>query len=303
MKPAPVALFVYKRPEHTQKVLESLQKNSMAKETDIFIYCDGPKNKEDREKIDQVTQLFNGVKGFSSITLRTNPVNKGLAGSIIDGVSERLRYSDKIIVLEDDIVTSKYFLEYMNKALYLYEKKEEVISIHGYVYPGIKNLPESFFLRGADCWGWGTWRRGWDIFEPDGEKLLKQLQESDDLNDFSFNNSYPYLQMLKDQISGKNNSWAIRWYASAFLKQKLTLYPGRSLVKNIGFDGSGTHCGIDGTLKCDFNDQEFINLKKIECIENKDARRKFEQYFNSNNKRRLFQKLKDFIKVISIKAV
>jgi hypothetical protein len=117
-----------------------------------------------------------------------------------------------------------------------------VISIHGYVYPVRDKLPETFFLRGSDCWGWATWKRGWDLFEEDGSKLLQEIKSRHLAKDFDFNNSYHYTRMLEHQLVGKNDSWAVRWYASAYLQDKLTLYPGRSLVQNAGHDASGSNC-------------------------------------------------------------
>jgi SAM-dependent methyltransferase len=132
----------------------------------------------------------------------------------------------------------------MNDGLWKYQEDEQVISIHGYIYPLEQTLPETFFLKGADCWGWATWKRGWDLFESDGQSLLDELKRQKLTRLFDLDGSYPYTKMLQDQILGRNNSWAIRWYASAFLKDKLTLYPGRSLVHNIGLDGSGIHCSV-----------------------------------------------------------
>jgi hypothetical protein len=106
-----------------------------------------------------------------------------------------------------------------------------------------RTLPQTFFLRGADCWGWATWKRGWDLFEQDGRKLLSELEGRQLTRSFDFDGSYPYTQMLRDCIAGANDSWAVRWYASAFLLGKLTLYPGSAQVQNIGADGSGTHVG------------------------------------------------------------
>jgi hypothetical protein len=143
--------------------------------------------------------------------------------------------------MEDDLVVSPDFLEYMNQALELYANNEDVISIHGFMYSVPPVLPQTVFLRGADCWGWATWHRGWELFEPDSQKLLKELDNSPDRALFDFDGAFPYRQMLKDQAAGIIDSWAVRWYASAFLANKLTLYPGQSLVENIGQEGSGTH--------------------------------------------------------------
>lgn len=262
-EPAAIALFVYNRPWHTKQAIEALQKNKLAKESDLIIFSDGPKG-EGREsvvanqisavggqktdhrqpitdyRIQEVREYIRTITGFKSLRIVERERNLGLANSIISGVTEVVNKYGKIIVLEDDLVTSPYFLQYMNDALNLYENEEKVISIHGYVYP-IEGLPETFFLKGADCWGWATWKRGWDLFEADGKKLLTQLKEKKLLKRFDFDEAYPYTKMLKDQIEGKNDSWAIRWYASALIHDKLTLYPGKSLVKNIGTDSSGTH--------------------------------------------------------------
>ena len=181
--------------------------------------------------------------------------------------------------MEDDLVTSPHFLQYMNESLDLYQQEERVISIHAYMYPVKEELPETFFLRGADCWGWATWKRSWQLFESDGAKLLEQLNSQNLTREFNFNGSYPYVRMLKDQIKRRNNSWAIRWYASAFLANRLTLYPGASLVQNIGHDGSGVH-----SLKSNQNEylvrlsRRKILLKKIELVENISAKKIIARY-------------------------
>jgi hypothetical protein len=129
----------------------------------------------------------------------------------------------------------------MNNGLDRYSETPEVASIHAYAFPVREPLPETFFLRGSDCWGWATWARAWKVFEPDGARLLAALRSQGLTRQFDFDGSYGYTRMLEDQIAGRNDSWAVRWYASAFLAGMLTLYPGRSLVRNIGNEGSGTH--------------------------------------------------------------
>jgi hypothetical protein len=240
---APIVLFVYNRPWHTRQTVEALQQDELAAQNDLFIFCDGSKSVVERESVSQVREYVRGINGFKSVKVFEREKNFGLASSIISGVTEIVNKQGKIIVLEDDMVTSPYFLRYMNYALELYENEEKVISIHGYVYPIKAKLPVTFFLKGADCWGWGTWKRGWDLFEADGSKLLNELQDRKLERRFDFNGTYDYIGMLKGQIEGKNDSWAVRWYASALLNDRLTLYPGQSLVQNIGNDASGTHCG------------------------------------------------------------
>lgn len=242
MNLAPIALFTYNRLWHTKQTVEALRGNTLAALSDLFIFSDGPKSINDQEKVTDVRNYLSTVTGFRSVTITQRPENHGLARSIIDGVTEIVSTCGRIIVLEDDLVTSPLFLQFMNASLEEYANNERVISIHGYVYPVKADLPQTFFLRGADCWGWATWERGWKLFEPDGRKLLKELRRLDLTDYFDFDNAYPFTKQLADQIKGKNNSWAIRWHASAFLHDRLTLYPGRSLVQNIGNDGSGVHC-------------------------------------------------------------
>jgi hypothetical protein len=164
-----------------------------------------------------------------------------LAKSVIDGITSICNRYGRVIAMEDDLVTSPHFLQYMNDALTRYEHEERVISIHGYIYPVQKVLPETYFLRGADCWGWATWARGWALFDADAQKLYDAILAGGESKEFDFDGHYDYTDMLRQQIEGRVNSWAILWHASAFLANKLTLYPGTSLVRNIGNDDSGTH--------------------------------------------------------------
>ena len=202
----------------------------------------------------------------------------------------------KIIVIEDDLVTSPFFLRFMNDSLELYKTKNSVISIHGYTYPIEQCLPATFFLRGADCWGWATWKRGWDIFELDGEKLLRELRVNKLSHLFDYDSSYPYTKMLKDQINGDNDSWAIRWYASAFLSNKLTLYSGVSLVHNIGNDSSGTHCTTTDEFS-GFIKDSMVETEEIMIEENSFARN---HIINFHKKNKTTLPLKVLRKITSI---
>lgn len=278
MTSAPIVLFVYNRPCHVEQTLEALQNNLLASESELFIYSDASKHEDAAGMVAQVRKIIHAQKGFRKITVIEREKNLGLANSVIDGVTNIVNKYGKVIVLEDDMVTSPYFLRFMNENLDMYEEEDKVVSIHGYVYPIKEPLPETFFLRGADCWGWATWKKGWDIFEPDGTKLLLALNREELVSQFDFNNSYPYYRMLEEQVSGKNDSWAIRWYASAFLAGKLTLYPGESYVNNIGNDNSGTHAGKTKMFDIKIKHTPPV-LMKIEPEENKNARKAFERYF------------------------
>lgn len=275
---ASITLFTYARPDHTQRTVEALLQNPGVNEHDLIVYSDAPRTLDKAEAVAAVREYLQTITGFRSVTIHHRPHNYGLAKSIIEGVTEVLSNYERIIVLEDDMVTSPYFLSYMNEALDRFADDERVISVHGYVYPVQQALPEAFFLRGADCWGWATWRRAWAMFNPDGQALLDELKRRDLLKAFDFNGAYAYSKMLESQIKGTNDSWAIRWYASAFLADKLTLYPARSLVHNIGNDSSGTHCGADASHDAELSATP-IDLSALEVTSSALGRSAFERYF------------------------
>ncbi|MBR6199760.1 MAG: hypothetical protein IKQ61_05800 [Spirochaetales bacterium] len=284
---APIALFVYNRPDHTRRTLEALSQNELADQSHLFIFADGPKQNVSEDQLDRIRQtraVIREKQWCGKVDIIEADKNKGLAQSIIDGVTKIVNEFGKIIVLEDDLLTGKYFLQYMNDGLDVYENENKVVEIHGFMYSHRKELPETFFIKGADCWGWATWKRAWALFNPDGQYLLDELQRRKLEYVFDFDNTYGYVDMLKGQIAGRNNSWAIRWLASAFLADCYTLYPSKSLVKNFGFDGSGTHCGDNDYLQNDEVYNERILVHKIDAVvENRAARKVFKQEFASNH--------------------
>lgn len=299
MSLAPIILFTYRRPRHVRQTVEALLQNKEAAASDLIIYSDGPKNKDAVDGVAQTRKYIHSITGFRSVNIIERSYNWGLANSIIDGVTSVINMYGKGIVVEDDLITSPFFLKYMNEALELYKDSQDVISIHGYMYPVKEKMPESFFIKTADCWGWATWKRGWDLFNPDSEELLHEIECKKRCKEFNFNNSYPYTDMLKAQIDGKVDSWAIRWYASALVNDKLTLYPGRSLVFQNGMDGvGGTHCGEDERFKVELA-QTPILLRKLETKESKRARKAMIHYFVSllpkeSRKKRFWKNLFSF---------
>ncbi len=282
---APIVLFVYNRPYHTKQVLNALAINAEAIDSELWIYCDGEKTDatlEGKKNIAEVRNIVRAENRFKTVTVVEQQNNRGLANSIITGVSEIVNKKGKVIVLEDDIVPSPGFLKYMNDALALYETEEAVGCIHAWNYSLDANSTNAttFFLRGADCWGWATWKRAWQLFEPDGKKLLTELTAKKQTYSFERNGTHPFVEMLKEQISGKNNSWAIRWHASLFLKNKYCLHPVRSLVTNIGLDGSGTH-STDAYLKQ--RTQQKIELQKIPVEESDWFFKEYEKLYPAKN--------------------
>ena len=283
MSLAPIILFVYNRPVHTRKVLEALSKNQLANLSDLTIFSDGAKENATEEEIARVAEvrkICREKEWSKNVSVIESEKNKGLANSITEGVTRSVNESGRVIVLEDDLVTSEYFLSFMNDALTSYENNSTVACISGYVYPVKGKLPETFFLKGAECWGWATWKRAWDLFEKDGKKLLQQIENRKLENEFDFNGSYAYKQMLEAQIRGENDSWAIRWYASSFLNNRYCLYPGKSFVNNIGIDGSGIHSGISTGWNSELAKQKIVTFDSV-VKENNEAKKKIIDYFNS----------------------
>lgn len=227
-----------------------------------------------------VLRVARSAEGFKSVSVHESPRNKGLSASLTTGIDSILARSERVIVLEDDLIVSEWFLQYMNDHLELYATDEKVASIHGYVYPhptGV--LPDTFFIRGADCWGWATWRRAWQKFNPDGRMLLQELRRQNLLDAFDFGGTAPYQEMLIDQIAGRNDSWAVRWYASALLAGMVTLYPDTAMAVNVGEDGSGSHGGSTTAYVQELATGP-LRAVRIPSDENPEARAMFEAFFS-----------------------
>jgi hypothetical protein len=278
MNTAPVALFTYCRLLHTRQTVEALQCNALAPRTDLVVFSDGPKHRGAAERVSAVRSYLATLSGFRSVRVVERDYNFGLARSIIAGVTEMLADQERIIVLEDDMVTSKHFLQFMNDGLSLYEHNERVASIHGYMYPVRATLPETFFLQGADCWGWSTWRRAWSLFVDDSAALLREISERGLESEFDPDNSRQLMKMLGQQARGEIDSWAIRWHASVFLNRMYTLYPGRSLVRNIGNDGSGIHCGAVSDFDVATSDEP-INAQPRPVLPDENAKQAVRWFF------------------------
>lgn len=234
-------IIAFNRPDHTKRLLESLEKNPEYWKLPVYIFIDGPRNSNDTEKIRNVEDICRSRRPDAVIS--RSPKNKGLRQSVVKAVSTVLDRAEKIIVLEDDLIVSPAFLNYMLKGLETYTSDENVMSIHGYSIKGRFSTSSTYFLPGADCWGWGTWRRAWEHYTDDADLLLRELSARNLESKFSLNHKGPHLDLLVAAAEGTIDSWAIRWHTSAFLRGGVTLYPARSLVQNTGMDGSGTHSG------------------------------------------------------------
>ncbi len=267
---APIALFTYNRPWHTRQVLDALAYNSEAKESILYVFCDGPKDNEtiaNLSLIKEVKDLITAENRFKHVQIKFQETNKGLANSIISGVGEILNFHDRVIVLEDDIVVGNFFLDFMNQALELYKNEELVYGVTGYCFPSTKKIVEqTYFLPIMSSWGYGTWAEKWKKINFNGDELLDIVIKDKIDNKLDFGHLF-YYQMLKDQVENKNNSWAVRFYVSMYLQRGVFLFPNMSLLENIGFDGSGVHCSfLSVNPKNDFYKEKKIKLNKKPVI-------------------------------------
>ena len=280
---APILLFAYNRPRHLQHTVEALAHNPLAQESELFVFSDGARTEDDREDVELVRSYIHTIEGFKTVHRIERDRNYGLAANIIDGVTDIVNRYGRVIVLEDDLVTAPGFLQFMNDALDTYADEPRVGHIQAYDFTQNPRLPETFLIKFTGSWGWSTWQRAWQHFNPDGQYLLNELHRRHLTRRFDFNGKYGFTRMLRRQVEGKNNSWAIRWNASLFLQDILSLNVGRSLVQNEGFDGSGTHCGADHLYEARLY-KERLRVEKISPVtENLEARKIFERYYARTN--------------------
>lgn len=245
MNYAPVALFVYNRPWHTRQAVEALQASPLAAQTHLHIFSDAPKNEDATKSVQQVRDYVRTVSGFKEVTIVERENNWGLARSIIHGVSQLCDQYGRVIVLEDDLVVSPVFLTFMNNALDRYVDDDQVMQVAGYMFPVEVDVPcDAMFMTFISSWGWATWQRAWRHFDPDAKGYKHLIEDRASRNRFDLDGGYQYFKMLRAQQEGRSESWAIRWYLSVFLRNGLTLYPVKTMVRNLGFDGSGVNCAV-----------------------------------------------------------
>lgn len=254
---APIALFVYNRPEHTKKTLETLKQNVLSESSRLFIFADGPKEgcrQEQIERIAKVREIIRSDRWCGEVNIYESPVNRGLGESVRAGVTQILSQFGKIIVLEDDLLTSKGFLSYMNKALDFYQKYPAVFSIGGYTYPKEKmRIPEDYPFDTYVClrncsWGWATWKDRWDKIEwgvPTYDYIKTHpacLEALNRMGDDEFD-------ILYDNKEKGLNIWSIQFTIAHFVNHAVAIYPCQSYVNNLGLDGSGENCGVQDSLR------------------------------------------------------
>jgi acetyltransferase-like isoleucine patch superfamily enzyme len=244
---APIVLFVHARPDHTRRTLEALARNPESRESLLYIFADGATpsaSVETRAKISQVRAILREKPWCGEVRITESETNRGLADSIVGGVTEVVRRHGKVIVLEDDIVVQPGFIRYMNDALNLYADEASVMQVSAYSCPTrCRPSCSSYFLKAMSCWGWATWERAWNCFESDAEMLLAYWTREPTIEHrFNLDESADYIDQLKANVDGRKRTWAVKWFASWMKQGGLCLYPRESLVENIGHDGSGENC-------------------------------------------------------------
>lgn len=282
----PIILFTYRRvPTRT---IESLLNNHSAKESELFIFSDGYKNETDKKDVLEVRQYLKIVDGFKNITIYEAENNNGLAKSIINGVTEIIYKYDKVIVLEDDLIVSDDFLNYMNEALKFYKDDKKVWSISGYGpdMECLKSYNEDIYLspRGSS-WGWATWKDRWDSIDWDIQDWDDFKKDKKAIEKFNLGGNDMY-KMLELQMLGKIDSWAIRWCYNQSIKNMYTIYPKKSKIINDGFsDDKGTHNSGSYTKLVNKIDNSKITFQQIDV--NKTILKCFHRYHNLSIKTRI----------------
>ncbi|NNN84135.1 glycosyltransferase family 2 protein [Vibrio sp. A8-1] len=278
---APIVIFVYNRQWHTQQTIEALQKNELSDQSDLIIYSDGSKNDQSSSQVQEVRNYLKTVSGFKTIKIIERDKNWGLAANIIDGVSEVINHYGKVIVMEDDIVTSPSYLSFMNQALEHYQNENKVWHISGWNYPLTDGCnTDAFFWRVMNCWGWATWNDRWQHFNKDPKKLIDKWKE-EKIHRFNLDGTHDFWSQVLNNQSGKLNTWAIFWYATIFTNNGLCLNPYQSYVKNIGNDGTGENCGKVDIYSKEINSSE-IKMWPSRVLEDDDCVKQIKMFFKNS---------------------
>ncbi len=263
---APIALFTFKRPWHTQETLNSLATNPGFSQSPLFVFCDGARNAADVLSVNESREVVHAFPHPVKIVIESQR-NLGLANSVIAGVTRLCNEYGRVIVIEDDLVVSPVFLDYLNAALDRYANEERVYQVTGHMWPlNVECKHDAFFLPVTSSLGWGTWQRAWARFDSDSCLWPAIAGDQRRRRQFNLDGRFPFSGMLEKQLRGEVDSWAIRWYLTVFAHEGLALYPKNSLLVNIGFDAAGTHSkSVDqeryGSL---FSDKPIVDYPPVE---------------------------------------
>jgi hypothetical protein len=239
---APLALFIYNRPEHIRQMITSLQSCEGFAESPIYVFADGPRHPEENTAIHQARAEARRLLGDRAVYFERD-ANLGVDNSIIAGVTQLCDQYGRVVVIEDDLIFSPYFLKFLNVGLRRYEREPRVMQVCGYMFdvPQFGHRTDAIFLTMANSLGWATWKRAWDQFDPDATGWRERLRDDRVRRRFDLDGHFRYARMLSHHMRSKAPAWDIRWYYTVFSKHGLVLYPPRTLVVHTGFDGTGTH--------------------------------------------------------------
>ena len=262
---APIALFVYNRPQHTRRTVDALRANLLADESDLFVYADAPRDDAAIVGTSAVRTYVRGIEGFRSLTIIERETNQGVDASIIDAVTDLCDRYGEVIALEDDLVTSRWFLQFMNDGLARYRDEATVMQVGGFMFPiGTVDGTAASLLPYSTCWGWATWQRAWTQFDRDGSIYAALKTDRRRRRAFNLDDTYDYFGLLESFVEGRTSAWDIRWYATVFAANGLSLFPRKTLVDNIGFDGSGVHCEASDLVVDELNTDRIVSFPEVE---------------------------------------
>lgn len=298
---SPIIIFTYNRQDTLELLIRSLQKNTLAKDSEVFIFSDYAKKEKDLNSIREVRKYLHTIKGFKSITIIERKKNYGLAKNIIEGVTEIINKYEKVIVLEDDLITSENFLCYMNQSLDFYKNDKKIFAISGYTgrLPSLESLEDEGYLSyRPSSWGWATWKDEWIMNDWEVSGFKNFIKDKKAIKKFN-QGGIDLTRMLKHYIEGKNHSWAIRWSFTMFKLNKYCFYPKVSKIQNIGFGENATHCtGID-IYQTNLDKSEICNFKFNKNIKiDKQITKEFAYVFSYTNK--IIKKLKKYISRLNL---
>ncbi|MCH7402640.1 glycosyltransferase [Belliella kenyensis] len=294
---APICLFTFNRLEETKRCVDALRENFLAHESELIVFSDGPKNDIQGPKIEEVRAFLSTIDGFKKVTIIASKENKGLAKSIIEGVTSVLKNYPSAIILEDDLVVTPNFLDFMNEGLSFYKSDSRVISISGYTLPlpGCKNSVNDFYFGvRASSWGWGIWRDRWEAIDWEMKDYDDFIEDSKQKKAFNMGGS-DMVGMLKNQKMGRISSWAIRFCFHQFQNGLVTVFPTISKLYSIGFSKDATHTKYTSRFDTEV-DTSGKRTFKFEVFTQLDPKvlKEFRAFFSI--KRRLLDKINAILK-------
>jgi acetyltransferase-like isoleucine patch superfamily enzyme len=301
---APIVITAFKRAGHLRSTLEALSRNELADQSELFIFCDGPKlfaTPQELEMIRQTRDVAKERKWCGQVTIFESEHNNGLVRSFLRAINFGIQRAGRVIVLEDDQETSIGFLKYMNEALEMYKDDEQVMHVSGYMYPAdFRADTDTFFLNVQSCPGWGTWERAWKHYRHDASALCEEVRRHPG-GVAAFDIVWSeWFNQLEKNVSSPGYSFAVRWYATCYLRKGLSLFPRQSLVRNIGIDGSGEHC--QPSTIYDVTPADYVLVTRQEIVENTSIREAIGKHYEKYHRRpsaglkQYFRKLKGLLR-------